>query len=105
MTNFANCTAALIYPFLPGPKPEDFGDVLGLETEGAKEGVDYAEDGTGAAANQIKNASRIGPSRAARIARLENRAAKLEKFWKGLKALGYLQAANQARENMKHCTK
>jgi RHS repeat-associated protein len=102
-TKQVNCIAAAAYPFIPGPKPEDVQDLAGLGTEAGGEAAESAANATESAAQQIKNAGRIGPSRAARIAKLEGRAKGLNAAGKALSVVGYALATKEAVNNFRNC--
>jgi hypothetical protein len=102
-TKQVNCVAAAAYPFIPGPKPEDLEDLSGLGTDAGEKAAESAAGVTESAADQIKNAGRIGPSRAARIAKLEGQAKNLNRFAKGLSVAGYALATKEAVNNFRNC--
>ena len=92
------CVAGVVYPFLPAVDPDD---INGLLVDSGKSGAEMASEAAEGAAATIKGASRIGPSRAARIAKLESRAAKAANVAKVLDAAGKVLAAKEAYKNYK----
>ena len=102
-TKQVNCVAAAAYPFIPGPKPEDVEDPSGLGTDAGEKAAESAAGSAESAAAQIKNAGRIGPSRAARIAKLEGRAKGLSAAGKALSVAGYALATKEAVNNFRNC--
>jgi hypothetical protein len=102
LINALSCVAGVAQPFIPAPDPDDISGAL-LDTGG--KGVDAAAKTAEAAADKIKHASRIGPSRATRIAKLEGTVKAFNKFGKVVEGVGYVMAAGQAYNNAKtYCT-
>jgi RHS repeat-associated protein len=102
LMNGLSCVAGIAQPFIPAPNPDDIGGML-LDTGG--KGAGAAAKTAEAAADKIKQASRIGPSRAARMAKLEGTAKALDKFGKVIDGVGYVMAAGEAYNNAKtYCT-
>ena len=84
------CGSSLIRPFLP-LNPADVLDVADQATDVAKESVDAAQA-------RIQNAKRIGPSRAARVAKLGKTAEQLAKAAQIIDGAGTALAIDEAHE-------
>jgi hypothetical protein len=93
--------------FIPAPDPDDIKDTL------VGESIDASASAAGAAnenaekdISKIKSAGRIGPSRAKRIAKLENDAQDAGRATKVFKGAGYGYSAYQAAQNaLVYCAK
>jgi hypothetical protein len=85
-------------PFLPVPDPDD---LLGTGIENGKKAAEVTEANAKSAADKIKAARRIGPSRAARIAKLEKEAEAASKTAKALDAAGYIYSGYEAVKNVR----
>jgi RHS repeat-associated protein len=88
--------ASVILPYLPAPNPDDLSDAILGTGEG---GAEIAKGAAESAANKIKGAARQGPSRLARIAKLEARAGRLAKASKALGALSIAKSTQEAYKN------
>jgi hypothetical protein len=92
------CGSSIILPYLPAPNPDDLSATILDSGKGAAETAAGAAE---SAANKIKGAARIGPSRIARIAKLEQKANFASKAAKGLKVVGRAAATYEAYKNYK----
>jgi len=63
-----SCASSIVMPFIPAPNPDD---LSGLLLDKGQEAAEMAAGKAGTAAERIKQASRLGPSRLNRTAKLE----------------------------------
>jgi RHS repeat-associated protein len=90
------CGSSIVYPLLPAPNPDD---LSGAILDNGSHGVEAAAGAAESAANRIKGAARIGPSRLGRIAKLERQAKMASRTAKVLGAAGYAMAAPEVIKN------
>lgn len=96
------CVAAVVKPLLPAPDPDSLTSSL---PDSGENGIEIAKDAAESAADKIKQARRLGPSRLARIAKLEHEAEFAGKAAKAFNIAGYALAAPEVYENAKqYCT-
>jgi hypothetical protein len=92
------CVSSVIMPFLPAPDPDDLSSLM---LGSGKSGAEMAAASAEGAANKISQASRQGPSRLARIAKLEHDAKLAGKVAKTVDAAGTALGGWQAYQNFK----
>jgi hypothetical protein len=96
-----NCLAGAAYPFIPGPKPEDFAfsDIV-------ENGLESAAQKSEGAAEAIKKAYRLGQGRGRmqrNAAKAIKRAKVLGAAAKGIEVVGYASAAQDGIKNFREC--
>jgi RHS repeat-associated protein len=101
-TKQINCGAGFLYPFIPGPKPEDLTHLIGIEGgKGAGDLLDHAADNKHDQAQKLARAKKKGTASAARVAEAESGA--IRDLGHLATGVGYAFAAHEGYENWKEC--
>jgi RHS repeat-associated protein len=97
-----NCAAAAVYPFLPGPKPEDLTTLAGEETaDAASHAFESKSEAAAKLAAKFARAKKKGTAQMARITKQESKM--LKDLSHVAEGVGYVFMVHEAYNNFREC--